>query len=173
MATDGEGGVLVFVDTNSTEFQFGEQTVNIGVSSIMLGKFSGGGQPLWAKSPVLPLSNGHLAPKDVVVDQHGNIFLTGSYWGSSPDFGGGQLGDFGSQSSGFLVKLASDAEHVWSRGFGANASNEGSAIHVSVDGVLTLAGLHSAQNSDWGIDLGGGQLKQFGSASIFVARFAQ
>jgi hypothetical protein len=100
------------------------------------------------------------------VDNIGNIFITGEFWGTV-DFGGGLLTSAGGDDI-FLAKFDPSGNHVWSQGFPGAAGNwqQGRGVATDESGNAYLTG--------WLVgvaDFGGGVLPSGGGGDVFLAKF--
>jgi hypothetical protein len=113
-------------------------------SAIFSKKFGGAGQDyLWS----------------VAVDGQGSIFLAGRSLGGGISFGGPSLTD------GYVVKLASNGSHVWSKAIGAGYPR---ALALDFAGGLAVIG--GGQSSGI-MNFGGEDLAAIGQSDLFVARW--
>ncbi len=90
--------------------------------------------------------------------------LTG-YFSGSADFGGGTLTSAGSDDI-FLAKYDASGNHLWSKRFGGDLSDYGTAAALDASGKVVATG--ACQNA---IDLGGGPLGIKGGTDIFLAKY--
>ena len=99
-------------------------------------------------------------------DADGNLLMGGNFSSAGLDFGGGPLSKSGSYD-GFVVKLDSQGQHVWSKNLGGTGADAVMSLALAEDGTFYLIGQTDSPN----IDLGGGPLNVSGGHDIFVARF--
>ena len=78
--------------------------------------------------------SGTIVPRDVAIDNAGNIIVVGAYTGMV-DFGGGPL-PVGVNNDIFIVKLDSMGGHVWSAGYGDG--QEQGALSVATDSANNI-----------------------------------
>jgi hypothetical protein len=102
---------------------------------------------------------------DVAVDGSGNVVLTGAFMGSA-NFGGGALVSAG-QEDGFVVKLNSAGNHVWSRRFGGTDFDRGHDVAVDGAGNVVVAGQFTGT-----VDFGAGARRSTGFFDSFVMKLA-
>jgi hypothetical protein len=116
-------------------------------NDIFIAKLDGAGSPLWAKS----FGNDKIqGVSSMAVDADGGIVILG-YFSGVLDFGGGPLtaasmcdpGDFCHDA--YLVKLAPDGSHVYSRTFGGTNNDFGEDIAVDPKGGLVVSGNYSTE----------------------------
>jgi hypothetical protein len=145
VASDAVGNVIFTgVAGESTDFGGGSSGGDaMAEGEIVVAKLDPEGNHVWSKLFGSPVSRGN----GVAVDSAGNIWATGSFYGSA-DFGGGPLGS-PSYGRAFLVKLDPAGRHLRSEGFGDHATANGIAVDASDNVVITGA-------FQYGIDFGGG-----------------
>jgi hypothetical protein len=99
--------------------------------------------------------------RGIALDGAGNVLVTGDGYGL--DFGGGPLTD----TSLFVAKLDPAGHHVWSRGFGdqATVTRWGAGVALDASGNVFLTGYFGGT-----VDFGGGPLVSAGSDDIFIAK---
>ena len=125
VCTDLNGNVIlagIFEDT----ITFGSTTLtNTGCQSIFLIKYDASGNILWTQKTNSPSTS-----YGVSTDSNGNIFLTGSFAGTSITFGSTTLTNTGNASV-FLVKYDPNGNVLWAKGSSCGGTAE--ALSVSVD----------------------------------------
>jgi hypothetical protein len=104
------------------------------------------------------------AGQSVAVDPGGNVLLTG-YIAGAADFGGGPLASAGGADA-FIAKLDAGGGHVWSKRFGDQGNQYGTAIATDPVGNVLAAGQFAGT-----IDFGGGPLVTADGLDAFVAKF--
>lgn len=92
------------------------------------------------------------------------IVITGSFTGSI-DFGGGVIAAAGG-ADGYLAKLDTDGNEVWSFGLGGAGSDVGHGVGVDGQGNVVVTGSFEGT-----VDFGGGPLSSQGATDVFVARY--
>ena len=168
VAVDGAGNLVVagafhgIVDFGGgplTSAGFGSE----GLEDIFMVKFDPAGYHLWSK---------RFGDADsqtgayVAVDESGNIFSSGGFFGVV-DFGGGALVSAGDGTSDiFMVKFDPAGNHVWSQRFGDDDDQPGGEVVVEASGTVVVQGDFAGA-----VDFGGGPLTSAGWYDIFVARF--
>lgn len=103
--------------------------------------------------------------KDVAVDSAGNVYVTGSFAGTT-DFGGGAVLSQGSVDA-MLVKYSSAGNYVWMRLFAGTGSQNGNNISIDTQGNPVLAGQYQGV-----VDFGLGLQMSAGLSDIFVAKYS-
>jgi len=81
----------------------------------------------------------HQHADDVAFDADGNIIVTG-YFRGAVDFGGGSIETSDSHYDGFVVKLAPDGSHLWSRALSGAHDEVPRALAVNPDGTIVVVG---------------------------------
>jgi hypothetical protein len=134
---------------------------------IFIAKLDGSGAPLWAKS----FGNDKIqGVSGMAVDADGGVVVAG-YFSGTIDFGGGPItpastcdpGDFCHDA--YLLKLAADGSHVYSRGLGGTSNDFAEDVAVDPKGGLVLSGSYSYE-----IDFGLGEPIKGEYADIFVTK---
>ena len=156
-------GHLVTAGSFAGALSFGaDPLVSSGETDVFLAMLDGEGSQVWSKRFGDPAPQ---AAGSVAVDGAGNILVAG-HFSSQVDFGGGKLVSAGGDDV-FLVKLAADGSHVWSKSFGD--LGEQREPRVAVDGAGNVVILGSFPGS---VDFGGGPLANAGGKDIFLAKFS-
>ncbi|MFO0556035.1 MAG: hypothetical protein U0271_47090 [Polyangiaceae bacterium] len=124
---------------------------------------SGGG--LWSKRFG---ASGDERGAALAVNSLGDVIVGGSYFGSSPNFGGGALPE-GASYGAFLAKYDGLGAHQWSKGFPNDVSLAALSID-DADGVV-VTGSYTGMHQFTDVDFGGGKLIGGGGEDVFVARF--
>lgn len=156
-ACDGAGN-LIAVGSFQGSIRFGsEVSTSQGGADAFVVKFAPDGRTLWARTFGGPDEDLAWA---VATDPSGSALVTGHMM-STVDFGGGPLTSAGSWDL-YVVKLASDGSHVWSRRFGgANSDDDGYGIAADPGSgdVLVTGRVYDP------VDFGGGLLGTSGAPS--------
>ena len=84
--------------------------------------------------------------EDVAVDSSGNVHVTGSTQ-SNAWVSGGWLTDYDSPTYGYVVKLSSDGQHLWSTYVGGYSEDRGRGIALDASGNVFVTG--STDSKDW------------------------
>jgi hypothetical protein len=164
VAFDGAGNIVLAAHSKGDVDLGGGLLAGAGSYDLLLARFAPDGAHLWSKrfgDAANQFDDGYAL--DVAAT--GEIVLSGDFEGKI-DFGGGPLD---AQSSGdlFLVKLAADGTHVWSKVFHApNGYAVPGAVTRDDTGSILLGGYFVS-----GLDLGGGMLTSAGLADAFVGKF--
>jgi hypothetical protein len=155
VAIDGAGDV-VLVGSHDTAFDLGGDPVP--GSGLFLAKLGPSG------AHILSRSFGASGEIFATVDGAGNVLLTGSY--NAPiDFGGGLLENEGPPDL-FVVKLDAMGNHVFSRGFGAAAIQNGLGIAADAAGNAFVTGFFAGA-----VDFGAGAISSAGQYDAFLVKY--
>ena len=100
----------------------------------------------------------------VAVDDSGNVFVTGLFFGTV-NFGGGDLVSAGDYDI-FLAKYSAAGIHQWSQRFGSTSTDRGYAVAVDGSGDVFVTGVFTGT-----VNFGGGGLVSAGSYDIFLAKY--
>ncbi len=108
----------------------------------------------------------------VAVDSSGNVFVTGTFYGTV-DFGGGAFTSvahpyLGTTPDIFLAKYSVTGEHLWSKSFGGDSNEAAKAVAVDASGNVAIAG----DRRSWEIDFGCGTDRGEAKGDIFVAKYS-
>jgi hypothetical protein len=138
-------------------------------SFVVLAKLDNEGTKIWAKTFFAPCG---ARPMDgtaqtiagVGLDRDGNIYLAGDVKSQSGpiDFGGGSLTSAGG-SDIFVASFDASGQHRWSKRFGAGEDQHVSALAVSPEGLVAIAG-----SLEGGADFGGGVVTSAGKSDALV-----
>jgi len=132
---------------------------------LFLVKLDSDGNHLWSKSFG---GSGDDYGNSVSVDSSGNVHITGYFWSSTIDFGGGALKNASAGYSDiFLAKFDSNGNHLWSKRFGGSSDDLGSSVSVDSSGNVYITGNFKSST----IDFGGGTLTNAGGKDIYLAKF--
>jgi len=163
VVVDGAGNVIVAGEFTGTIDCGGGPLVSANNvrPDIFLAKYDSDGNHIWSKRFG---GNSADVPTALAVDGTNNIYMTGSF-SLSMNFGGGALTSAGMNDI-FLVKLASNGTHVWSKRFGGTQSDSGLDVAIGADGMIALTGYYAGTAS-----LGGPALPTGGSFDMFLAAY--
>jgi hypothetical protein len=136
-------------------------------SFVVLAKLDSEGTKIWTKtffSPCGAQPTDSTAIAGVGLDRDGNIYLAGDLTSQSGpvDFGGGALTSAGG-SDIFLASFDASGQHRWSKRFGAGEDQHASALAVSPEGFVAIAG-----SLEGGADFGGGVVTSAGKSDALV-----
>jgi hypothetical protein len=162
LAVDANGDVFV-TGVFSGTISFGAPTAlltSAGLSDVFVAKFSALGAPLWSRRFGDALDQ---AGRAIAVDPSGDIIVTGDFAGSI-DFDGGPLASV-ELKDGFIAKLTSAGDHVWSMQFGNTGDDSALGVACSATGHVHVTGTF-----DEAIDFGGPPLTDGGDNDTFVVK---
>ncbi|MGD1047129.1 MAG: hypothetical protein ABR899_00075 [Candidatus Krumholzibacteriaceae bacterium] len=161
VAVDASGDIFVAGYFEGTVDFGGGALTNAGDMDIFVAKLGPGGAHVWSKRFG---DADYQFARAIAVDASGNAIVTGDIDGTV-DFGGGALTSAGSADV-FVVKVASDGTHVWSKIFGDESYQRANGVAVDAFGnVLVTGSFYGA------VDFGGGALTSAGQWDIFVTKF--
>jgi hypothetical protein len=167
VAVDGSGNVAVAgYYTGTADFGAGPMT-SAGNYDIVVAKYAGTtGAPLWARRFG---GAGYDLAYGVAVDGSGNVMVTGYFglFGGAVDFGGGARANAGAQDIFVAKYAASNGAHLWSRGMGGGANDQGNAVAVDRNGDVLVTGYFGGT-----VNFGTASFTTIGMDDIFVAKYA-
>jgi len=169
LATSADGSIFVSGSFSSTPFDIGGATLgHAGSHDAFLGKIDASGNHVWSKSFGGTVAD---SAEALAVDNEGNVAVVGSYQSSSINLGGATLTNASVPSSDiFLGKFSSGGTHIWSKSFGGNQGDYGSALAFDSAGNLYLFGTIRSTT----ITFGGAVLTNTGgldSYDLYLAKF--
>jgi len=159
----------IFIDTSGNVYITGHilsnEKVDLGGGTLtgggFIAKFDGDGNYIWGKNL------GSSIGKSIFIDNSGNIYVGGDFYGSNIDLGGGALQNAGKDDI-FLAKFDNNGNHIWSRRFGGSNYDGLSSISVDSSGNVYGTGYFQSMN----IDFGGCPLPNAGGEDIFFIKYA-
>lgn len=134
---------------------------SVGNDDLFLAKLDPGGNHLWSKS--FGDDAERQSGDGVAIDGNGDLLLTGQFFGTI-DFGGGTMTSV-DDADLFVVKLASDETHQWSKRFGTDGDDRAWSVAIGLEDEVVLAG-----QQDGSIDFGGGALGASGVEDGFLVK---
>ena len=176
VVVDWAGNVYVTGDFRGDELDFdpgpGEDIPPYhGYADAFISHYDQDGNYQWTRTWGGPDSEN---PEDVSLDDYGNIYITGEFHGTvdfDPGAGVDEHSSTGNKD-GFLTKLNSAGEHVWTRTYGSIAPTGGwtSSYSVASDSTGNCY-VTGAFNGSLQLSAGGPPLDPVGMTDIFVARW--
>ena len=175
IALDNFGNIYITgTFRGAPDFDPGIGTFNltsVGSSGIFVVKLNNSGNFIWAKAMV-----DVIAAHSIVLDNFGNIYMTGTFNGA-PDFDPG-LDTFNLTSVGgldcFVSKLDSSGNFVWAKAMGGGQDEQGKSITVDSAGNVYTTGYFGDHNSiataDFDPGLGIYNLTSAGYNDVFVSK---
>ena len=100
----------------------------------------------------------------VTVDVSGNVYITGSFFGTV-DFGGGGLTSAGAADV-FLAKYDGNGNYAWAKRFGSVGVETGTSVATDASGNVFLTGFFTGT-----VDFGGALLTAIAAADVFLAKY--
>ncbi len=161
IATDPSRNFFITGDFDGV-VNFGKGPLTSEGGDIFLAKFNSNGNEWSLKFG----DEDYQHAQSLAADSSGNVYLTGSFFGSL-DFGGGALAQVGTTYDLFLVKFDPSGAHVWSRRFGAMGWEETRSIAVDPLGNTFLTGSFGGY-----LDFGGEPLVCNGDFDVFLSKFS-
>jgi len=160
VAMSPDGGVVLGGYFSGSLNLGGGALTDPGNTNIFVAKFDSVGTHAWSRSYGDAESQ---LLEGLTVDGCGDVLATG-YFAGSLDFGGGALTSKGLDDL-FVLKLGPKGEHLWSKTFGDDAGQYGTAIAVGPGGHAYVAGQFEGT-----VDMGGG-LTTKGGYDALLSRF--
>ena len=160
VGVDGTDHILAFgTFVGTVDFGGGPITaVNSNIGDLFLVRFDSNGAFLWQRH-ITPGGGNGVFNHAVAGDAAGNVYVAGWLNGGTVDMGGGAIAG----TQGYVTKLDSAGNHVWTKGLGGahvwsssfgDASNQ-AFLAVKIDNTGNVVVLGSVQGT---IDFGGGPL---------------
>jgi hypothetical protein len=167
LAVDRSNNIYITGSFKSTSITFGQTTITNASSKnedIFLVKLDSNGNVVWAKGFGGSLND---VARYVSVDSSGSVYITGYFFSSTINFGGGTLTNSGGDDI-FLVRFDSNGNHLWSKRFGGSNYDESYCISVDNTGNLYIIGGFSSSD----INFGGCPSSNAGGSDIFIIKHA-
>ncbi len=140
IATDNLGNAYIvgyFGSSTAPVVNFGALSLtSSGQREAYLVKFNSAGEPLWCVSGGGPKSGEEA--KDVVIDEAGNVYITGAFVDTA-SFSGVTLNGNGSNEI-FIAKYNSEGQLSWVKSAGGAKADEGNSIALDGKGFLYISG---------------------------------
>ena len=156
VGADGSGNVIVAGGLYGTADFGGGPMTSAGAEDIVLVKYNSGGSYLWSRR-IGGASNDVVL--SVAVDTVTGECVTGGYFGSSVDFGGGTPLTSAGGNDAFVAKYSSSGSHVWSRRWGSTSDDKSFGVALDRLGNVAVTGLFTNN-----VDFGGGPIANVGGA---------
>lgn len=164
---DQTNNVLYVVGYMYGSFNFGGTPLTlIGYKDVVLLKMDLDGNPIAGKNFG---SNSDTNGKDICLDQNGNVFITGFFFGTSIDFGTGSLMNAGFVNA-FVAKFDPSLTNLWAQRIGGSENDRGFGIDSDEDGAVYVTGSFNSPS----ISLGANTITNNDSRdNIFVAKYSE
>ena len=164
IASDTAGNIAI-TGMYQGSINFGGATfTSTGLNDTFVAKFNSAGTHLWSKGTGDSMDQAGYA---VTVDEVGNTYATGYYFGSM-NFGSTaatQLTSLGG-SDGYLAKFDSAGNLTWSKNLGGAGNQLGMSVSVDWSGSVAVAAMLFGS-----ADFGGGLLTSLGNSDAVVAKY--
>jgi hypothetical protein len=137
---DNSGYIYITGSYNSPQFTFDTFTItNSGATDILIVKLDTAGNTIWLKEVG---NQGYEWINDFFIDSFANLYLTGSFYSSTINFGNTTLTNVfpASFSDMFIVKLDSSGNEIWAKSAGGTNYDSGRSIIVDQSGNIFVAG---------------------------------
>jgi hypothetical protein len=160
------GGNIVLAGTFNQDISLGgELFTSAGLDDIFVAKLLPAGDLIWARH-YGDVADDFVA--DVATDSDGNVVLTGYLRGGVVDFGGGPLDAVGidPNDDAFIVALAPDGAHRWSKRLGDDQFQRGGGVAFDADDNALAIGYFSGS-----IDFGGESRTSSGQYDAYAVKF--
>jgi len=167
VAYDEANDALVTISVFQADMSIGTKVFTpVGGKDIIIVKYNNVGDTLWTRQIG---SNSNEVPKDIIVDESGNIYITGSF-SDGADFGGTVLNAYHKEDA-FLAKYNPNGTLAWAKNIGQGQNRQrGNGLAIDNSGDIYMIGFF--QDS---IDFGGGKvlLDTVGGTNLdnFFAKF--
>jgi hypothetical protein len=161
VAVDPAYEVIVAGSFEGTIDLGGGPLVSAGQRDVFVAKLDSAGEHLYSRSFGDGLDQRALA---VAVDRSGDVFVAGAFAGTM-DLGGSTLTSAGGDDA-FLIALAPEGAHQWSRSMGDASAQAGVTLAIDPFGNVALgAAMQGAA------DFGGGALTSAGGVDMALAKY--
>jgi hypothetical protein len=159
------GGNIVLAGVFNQDINLGgELFTTAGLDDIFVAKMLPAGELVWARR-YGDVADDYVA--DVATDSDGDIVLTGYLRGGAVDFGGGPLDPVGidPNDDAFIVALAPDGAHRWSKRLGDEQFQRGFGVAFDADDNALAIGYFAGS-----IDFGGESRTSSGQSDAYAAK---
>jgi hypothetical protein len=177
LATDPTGNVYMTGRFQGTSINFNpgsspvllSSTAGNGASVVYFGKYSAGGNCVWAKA-IAGASGLGLA---IGVDGSGNVLIAGGFGGSNIDFDPGPgTATFTALSFDiFLAKYDNTGNYLWAKVIGGSGNENATGISLDASGNVYMTGRFQS-TVDFDPGAGVANLNSVGSDDIFLAKYS-
>jgi hypothetical protein len=165
-STDENGNVYLAGFFRSPTATFGSYTMtntHTGYYDIFLAKYNSNGNVTWAKNFGGNVSDRAYAIK---TDASGNVFMTGSFFSSSVDFGNYTVNNSGSYDF-FIAKFNPSGNTLWAKGANGADNDRGYGIATDATGNGYVTGYFWSPS----ITFGSYTLNKTDSSDVFIAKY--
>jgi hypothetical protein len=166
VCTDTAGNVFETGFFHGGYITFGSITLlNFGASDIFIAKYDPNGNVLWAKSAGGGNGSDNRA-SSICADINGNIFITGSFTGSSITFGTITVNSAGANDI-FIAKYDANGSVLWAKSEGGTNNDQGNSVKADSNGNVFLTGSFFSST----MTIGATTMTNAGSQDIFIAKY--
>lgn len=164
VAYDKTNDALLTISVFQAETNIGTDVFTpVGRKDIIIVKYNNVGGTLWTRQ--IGSSNDEV-PKDIIVDENGYIYVTGSF-SDDADFGDGPLSASNLEDA-FLAKYNPDGTLAWAKNIGQGQNKQrGSGLAIDNSGNIYMVGFFQ-DSIYFGID---NVLYDIGNTDNFIAKF--
>ncbi len=145
ICVDPDGNLLLTGTFTSDSLTFGNLTIyntsGTNLTNLFVAKFDAHGNEIWAKSYGGTWSE---TAGGITTNAAGSIFITGSFTGSTVNFGGITLNSVGN-SDVLIAKLDSAGNVQWAKGFGSTSGDGGTGIATDAQGNVLVTGANAVK----------------------------
>jgi hypothetical protein len=177
LATDPAGNVYMTGRFQGTNVNFNpgsspvllSSTAGNGASVVYFGKYSAGGNCVWAKA----IAGASGIGLTIAVDGNGNVLMAGGFGGSNIDFDPGPgTATFTALSSDiFLAKYDNNGNYLWAKVIGGSGTENATGISLDATGNVYMTGRFQS-TVDFDPGTGVANLNSVGSDDIFIAKYS-
>jgi uncharacterized repeat protein (TIGR01451 family) len=141
-----------------------------GMGDVFVSKLDSAGNFVWAKQFG---GNRHDVSNDIVVDDFGNIYLTGGFWGTADLDPGPIVLNFISNGYWdiFITKLDSSGNLLWVNTMGSANDDQGRGLSLDVNGDICVTG-HFKDTVDFDAGVDSFYLYSAGNNDAFICKFS-
>lgn len=171
LAADGAGNVYVTGDFGSPTIKFGSSILtNNGQSNFFLVKYDINGNVLWARSAGGIGSGYGASGISVTVDNSGNVYATGGYFGPIIAFGSDTIRSPQNSSPVFLVKYDANGNELWARISGDTSYGTGYSVATDIAGNVLITGNFSSSHLSFSSDTLINEVP-YGAHDMFIVKY--
>jgi len=167
ITADISGNVIITGYFLSSTITFGSSILtNAGAADIFVAKYDNLGNELWAKSAG---GVSDQVPSDISTDVGGNLFISGSFMGSTIAFGNFILTNANSNSHEdiFIAKYDASGNVLWAKSAGGSSDEACSGICTDANSNVLITGFFDSPT----IVFGGFTLISAGHSETFITKY--
>ncbi|HLP76507.1 MAG TPA: SBBP repeat-containing protein, partial [Candidatus Paceibacterota bacterium] len=174
VALDKAGNAYLLGNTRSTDATFGSFTFSVqgtsGDQDVIVAKFNPSGTVLWAKQfGGTDIENG----RSIALDNTGNIFVTGDFYGTTFPIGTNTLVNSGIASALFIAKLDAAGNPLWANTAHGDYTDSSMGVAVDFLGNSYIAGFFQSSKLIFNptVTLTNSAQTSFADADAYVAKY--